>query len=55
MEGFQSVKVGSCSITKLVVSKAKLTALDHKEDAVKAEMCGAEFASRLRRYFDLQS
>ena len=42
-------------IVKLVESKAKLTPLDHKGDAVKAEMCGAVFASRLRKYFELHS
>lgn len=36
-------------------SKAKLTPLDQKGDAVKAEMCGAVFASRLRKYFELHS
>lgn len=36
-------------------SKAKLTPLDHRGDAVKAEMCGAVFASRLRKYFELHS
>ena len=41
------------SIVRLVESKAKLTPLDHKGDAVKAEMCGAVFASRLKKYFEL--
>lgn len=36
-------------------SKAKLTPLDHKGDAVKAEICGAVFASRLRKYFEQHS
>ena len=43
------------SIVSLVESKAKLTSLDHKGDAVKAEMCGAVFASRLKKYFELHS
>lgn len=43
------------SIIKLVESKAKLTPLDHKGDAVKAEMCGAVFASRLQKYFEQHS
>ena len=33
---------------RLVESKAKLTPLDQKGDAVKAEICGAVFASRLK-------
>ena len=37
-------------IIKLVESKAKLTPLDQKGDAVKSEVCGAVFASRLKRY-----
>ncbi|CAI5659844.1 unnamed protein product, partial [Oreochromis niloticus] len=44
----------SCShsvIVRLVESKAKLTPLDHKSDPVKAEMCGAVFAARLKTYF----
>lgn len=43
------------SITKLVESKAKLIPLDHKGDSVKAEMCGAVFAARLRKSFDQHS
>ena len=39
----------------LVESKAKLTPLDQKGDAVKAEMCGAVFASRLKKYFEQHS
>ncbi len=37
---------------RLVESKAKLTPLDQKGDAVKAEICGAVFAVRLRKYFE---
>ena len=36
--------------TRLVESKAKLTPLDQKGEAVKAEICGAVFAVRLRGY-----
>lgn len=36
--------------TRLVESKAKLTPLDQKGDAVKAEICGAVFAARLKEY-----
>ncbi|KAK5882653.1 hypothetical protein CesoFtcFv8_021215 [Champsocephalus esox] len=39
----------------LVESKVKLTPLDHKGDAVKAEICGAVFASRLKTYFEQHS
>ncbi|XP_054601662.2 uncharacterized protein [Nothobranchius furzeri] len=42
-------------IIKLVELKAKLTPLDQKGDAVKAEVCGAVFASRLKKYFELHS
>lgn len=42
-------------VTKLVESKDKLTPIDHRGDAVKAEMCGAVFASRLRKYFEQHS
>lgn len=42
-------------IIRLVESKAKLTPLDQKGDAVKAEMCGAVFASRLKKYFEQHS
>lgn len=35
---------------RLVESKAKLTLLDQKGDVVKAEMCGAVFAARLKGY-----
>lgn len=45
----------SGQIVRLVESKAKLTPLDHRGDAVKAEICGAVFASRLRKYFELHS
>ncbi|XP_023810653.1 uncharacterized protein LOC105357885 [Oryzias latipes] len=44
----------SCSdgvVVRLVESKAKLTPLDHKGDPVKAEICGAVFAARLKNYF----
>lgn len=37
---------------RLVESKAKLTPLDHKGEAVKAELCGALFAVRLKKYFE---
>lgn len=36
---------------RLVESKAKLTPLDHKGDAVKSEVCGAVYAARLKKYF----
>lgn len=42
-------------IIRLVESKAKLTPLDEKGDAVKAEVCGAVFASHLKKYFELHS
>lgn len=35
---------------RLVESKAKLTPLDHKGEAVKAELCGAVFAACLKKY-----
>lgn len=41
--------------TRLVESKAKLTPLDQKGEPVKAEMCGAVFAARLRRYIEKHS
>ena len=37
---------------RLLESKAKLTPLDQKGDAVKAEVCGAVFAARLRKYME---
>lgn len=37
---------------RLVESKAKLTPLELKGDPVKAEVCGAVFATRLRKYFE---
>ena len=37
---------------RLVESKAKLTPLEQKGDAVKAEVCGAVFAARLRKYVE---
>nr|XP_017209463.2 uncharacterized protein LOC108181536 [Danio rerio] len=42
-------------VIRLVESKAKLTPLDQKGDAIKAEVCGAVFASRLRKYFEQHS
>lgn len=39
------------STVRLVDSKAKLTPLDHKGEAVKA-VCGAVFAARLKKYFE---
>lgn len=39
---------------RLVESKAKLTPLDQKGDAVKAEVCSAVFAARLRKYVKKQ-
>lgn len=41
--------------TRLVESKAKLTPLDQKGEPVKAEICGAVFATRLRRYIEKHS
>ncbi len=37
---------------RLVESKAKLTPMDQKGEAVKAEMCGAVYAARLRKYIE---
>ena len=37
-------------VTRLVESKAKLTPLDQRGDPIKAEICGAVFASRLKGY-----
>lgn len=37
---------------RLVESKAKLTPLNQKGDPVKAEICGAVFAARLRRHIE---
>jgi len=42
-------------MVRLVESKAKLTPFDCKGDAVKAEICGAVFALRLKKYFELHS
>ena len=39
-------------VVKLVQSKAKLTPLDQKGDVIKAELCGAVFATRLKTYFE---
>ena len=39
-------------IVRLVESKAKLTPLDQKGDVIKAELCGAVFAIRLKKYFE---
>lgn len=41
-------------LVRLVESKAKMTPLDHKGEAVKAELCGAVFAARLKKYFEQQ-
>lgn len=43
---------GQGSAVRLVESKAKLAPLDHKGEAVKAELCGAVFAARLKKYFE---
>ncbi|KAJ8017294.1 hypothetical protein DPEC_G00016350 [Dallia pectoralis] len=40
---------------RLVESKAKLTPLDQKGEPVKAEICGAVYAARLRKYVEKQS
>ena len=40
---------------RLVESKAKLTPLDQKGEPVKAEICGAVYAVRLRRYIEKHS
>lgn len=40
---------------RLVESKAKLTPLDPKGEPVKAEICGAIFAARLRKYIEKYS
>ena len=37
---------------RFVESKAKLTPLDQKGEAVKAETCGAVLAARIRKYFE---
>lgn len=37
--------LGQGTEIRLAESKAKLTPLDHKGDAVESEMCGAVFAS----------
>ena len=42
-------------IVRLVESNAILSHLDHRDDAVKAEMCGAVFATHLKKYFELHS
>ncbi|XP_039503109.1 uncharacterized protein LOC120459751 [Pimephales promelas] len=42
-------------LVRLVESKAKLTPLDQKGEAVKAEVCGAVFAARLRKYIERHS
>lgn len=39
-------------VVKLVESKAKHTPLDQKGDVIKAELCGAVFATRLKTYFE---
>ena len=40
---------------RLVESKAKLAPLEQKGDVVKAEVCGAVFAARLRRFWERNS
>ncbi|XP_049335750.1 uncharacterized protein LOC125802274 [Astyanax mexicanus] len=40
---------------RLIESKAKLTPLNQKGEAVKAEICGAVFATRLRKYIERHS
>ncbi|KAI7800929.1 gag-pol fusion polyprotein, partial [Triplophysa rosa] len=47
--------LGQGAVIRLVESKAKLTPLDHKGELCYAEMCGAVFASRLRKYFEQHS
>ncbi len=42
-------------LVRLVESKAKLTPLDQKGEPVKAEVCGAVFAARLRKYIEKHS
>lgn len=42
-------------LVQLVESKAKLTPLDQKGETVKAEVCGAVFTARLRRYIEKHS
>lgn len=37
-------------VVRLVESKAKLTPLNQKGDVIKAEVCGAVFSIRLRKY-----
>lgn len=39
-------------VVRFVESKAKLTPLNQKGDVIKAELCGAVFATRLKRYFE---
>ena len=39
-------------VVRLVESKAKLTPLNQKGDVIKAEVCGAVFAVRLKKYFE---
>lgn len=38
-------------MVRLAESKAKLTPLDHKGDAVKAKVCGAVYAAWLKKNF----
>ncbi|GAA6075580.1 uncharacterized protein LOC115156491 [Tachysurus ichikawai] len=40
---------------RLIESKAKLTPLDQKGEPVKAEICGAVYAARLRKYVEKHS
>lgn len=42
-------------VIRLVESKAKLTPLDHRGEAVKAEVSGAVFASCLKKHFESHS
>lgn len=37
---------------RFVEAKAKLTPMDQKGDAVKAEICGAVFAARIKKYVE---
>lgn len=39
-------------VVRLVESKSKLPPLELKGDPIKAEICGAVFATRLRKYFE---
>lgn len=39
-------------VVRLVESKAKLTPFNQKGDVIKAELCGAVLATRLKGYFE---